>query len=72
MLRQGIAIKHNPTNKNKFLSNLNKCQPSVRATNIVVEPGNLGPNDGSPFLYLFFQDNKGFQNIGLYLENGDL
>ena len=72
MLRQGIAIKHNPINKNKFLSNLNKCQPSVRDTNIVVEPGNLGPNDGSPFLYLFLHDNWGFQYWWLYFANGDL
>jgi len=62
MLLHGIAINNTPANINKFLKSLNKCQASVKPTKMVVEPKNLGPSDGSPFLYLFLQDILGSQN----------
>jgi hypothetical protein len=57
-----LNIKNIPKNNEKFLINLNKCQPSVNPTNNVFENKNLSPSKGFPFLYLFFQDISGFQN----------
>ena len=60
-----------PKNKNKLRKNLNKCQPSVVKTKIVVDPTNLGPKSGLPKVYLFCQDSLGFQKIGFKLLNID-
>jgi len=46
-----------------FFKNLKKCHASVTKTKYVVEPQNLLPCFGSPFLYLFLQEILGSQNI---------
>ena len=64
---QGTNMKKTPTKRKNVLSNLNKCHASVKPTSSVVEKGNLGPSVGSEFLYLFFQDNSGFQKFLFFL-----
>lgn len=54
-------MKNIPVKINKFLKNLNKCQPSVNPTKTVVEPKNFSPIFMFLFLYLLDQDNSGFQ-----------
>lgn len=63
-----LNIKNIPKNNEKFLINLNKCQPSVKPTSSVFENKNFSPSKGFPFLYLFLQDISGFQN-NLFLNN---
>ena len=62
MLYVKFNIKNTPKNNEKFLINLNKCQPSVNPTSNVFENKNFSPYKGLPFLYLFFHDISGFQN----------
>jgi len=62
MLLHGMAINNTPINIDNVLKVLNKCQASVKPTNNVVDPRNLGPSNGFPFLYLFLQERFGSQN----------